>query len=59
MNFNYLFYFCSTIVTIQLIFFQIYKLDFKNPKNCFQIFKSNNFLGLLVFSSILVGKLSV
>ena len=59
MNFNYLFYFCSIIVTVQLFFFQIYRLDFKNPKNCFQIFKSNNFLGLLVFFSILVGRLSV
>jgi len=59
MNFSYMFYFCSIIVAIQLIFFQIYKLDFENPKNCFQIFKSNNFLGLLVFLSILVGRLSV
>jgi 4-hydroxybenzoate polyprenyltransferase len=59
MNFSYLFYFCTIIVAVQLIFFQIYKLDFKNPKNCLKIFKSNNFLGLLVFFSLLVGKLSV
>ena len=59
MNFSYLFYFCTIIVAVQLIFFQIYKLDFKNPKSCLKIFKSNNFLGLLVFFSLLVGKLSV
>jgi 4-hydroxybenzoate polyprenyltransferase len=59
MNFSYLFYFFSIIATIQLIFFQIYKLNFKNPKNCLYIFKSNNFLGLLVFFSILVGRLSI
>ena len=59
MNFSYLFYFCSIIVAVQLFFFQIYRLDFENPKNCLQIFKSNNFLGLLVFFSILVGRLSV
>ena len=59
MNFSYLFYFCTIIVAVQLIFFQIYKLDFNNPKSCLKIFKSNNFLGLLVFFSLLVGKLSV
>jgi 4-hydroxybenzoate polyprenyltransferase len=59
MNFSYLFYFFSLIIVAQLIFFQIYKLDFKNPKNCLQIFKSNNFLGLLVFLNILIGKLSI
>ena len=59
MNFSYLFYFFSLIITTQLIFFQIYKLDFKNPKKCLQIFKSNNFLGLLVFLNILIGKLSI
>ena len=59
MNFSYLFYFCSIVVTVQLFFFQIYRLDFENPKNCLQIFKSNNFLGLLVFFSILIGRLSV
>ena len=59
MNFSYLFYFCSIIVAVQLFFFQIYRLDFENPKNCLQIFKSNNFLGLLVFFSVLVGRLSV
>ena len=59
MNFSYLFYFFSLIIATQLIFFQIYKLDFKNPKNCLQIFKSNNFLGLLVFFNILIGKLSI
>ena len=59
MNFNYLFYFFSIFFAIKLIFFQIYKLDFKNSDNCFQIFKSNNFLGLLVLISILIGKLSI
>ena len=59
MNFSYLFYFFSIIATIQLFFFQIYKLNFKNPKNCLYIFKSNNFLGLLVFFNILIGRLSI
>ena len=55
----YLIFISSLIIATQLIFFQIYKLDFKNPKNCLQIFKSNNFLGLLVFFNILIGKLSI
>jgi len=40
-----------------LIFFQIYKLNVKEPLDCLFKFKSNNFLGLLIFINILIGKL--
>ena len=59
MNFNYLFYICLSIAAIQLLFFQIYKLDFKDPKNCLKIFKSNNSLGLIFLINILIGKIII
>jgi len=57
MKFN-LFYFLFLIVPIfQLIFFQIYKLNVNNPISCLNKFKSNNFIGLIVFVSLLIGKI--
>jgi len=57
MNFNY-FYFLFLFLPIgHLIFFQIYKLNVKEPLDCLLKFKSNNFLGLLIFINILIGKL--
>ena len=57
MKFN-LFYFLFLIIPIfQLIFFQIYKLNVNNPISCLDKFKSNNFLGLIVFVSLLIGKI--
>ena len=59
MNFRYPFYIFLSISAIQLLFFQIYKLDFKDPKNCFKIFKSNNFIGLIILINILIGKVII
>jgi len=33
------------------------KLNTKQPINCLNKFKSNNFLGLIIFINILIGKL--
>ena len=59
MNFKYLFYIFLSIAAIQLLFFQIYKLDSRDPKNCLKIFKSNNSLGLIVLINILIGKIII
>ena len=59
MNFRYPFYIFLSIPAIQLLFFQIYKLDFKDPKNCFKIFKSNNSIGLIILINILIGKVII
>ena len=32
------------------------KLNIKNKTSCLKVFKSNNFLGLLVFTALLIGK---
>ena len=58
MKFN-LFYFLFLIIPIiQLIFFQIYKLNVNDPRSCLSKFKSNNFLGLIIFASLLIGKMA-
>ena len=52
------YYFISTIfIFLQLFIHQIKKLNIKKPTNCLKIFKSNNILGLMVFVSILIGKI--
>jgi len=57
MKFN-LFYFLFLIIPIfQLIFFQIYKINVNDSLSCLAKFKSNNFLGLIVFVNLLIGKI--
>ena len=58
MNFKYLYFIFLIIPISHLILFQIKKLNIKDPNNCLKIFKSNNFLGLLIFINILIGKLN-
>ena len=53
-----LFYFLFLIFSFfQLIFFQIYKLNVNDPMSCLSKFKSNNFVGLIIFVNLLVGKI--
>ena len=57
MNFK-LFYFLFMIIPIlQMLIFQITKLNIKYPSECFDRFKSNNSLGIIIFLNILIGKL--
>ena len=52
------YYFVFLVVPVfQLIFFQIYKLDVKEPMNCLNKFRSNNILGLLIFINLILGKI--
>ena len=56
MNFKMQYYLFLSVPSIYLIL-QIKKLDISLPKVCLKIFKSNNFLGLLILINLLVGKL--
>jgi len=56
MNFKMQYYLFLSVPSIYLIL-QIKKLDISLPKVCLKIFKSNNFLGLLILINILIGKL--
>ncbi len=57
MDLNKLFYLIFLVIFLQMIYFQIKKLDIKDNLNCLKIFKSNNLLGFLVFLSLVVGKI--
>ena len=54
---NGFFYFLYVIVVIQMLYFQLRKLDVNNSLNCLKIFKSNNYVGLLVLLSLILGKI--
>jgi 4-hydroxybenzoate polyprenyl transferase len=57
MSFKY-YYFMFLIFTIfHLLVFQVKKLNTEQPIDCLNKFKSNNFLGLIIFMNILIGKL--
>ena len=56
LKFNMFFYVFIIIAFFQLFYFQIYKLKFSDPINCLQKFKSNNFLGFIIFISLILGK---
>jgi 4-hydroxybenzoate polyprenyl transferase len=57
MKFNLIYFLFLIIPIFQLIFFQIYKLNVNDPISCLAKFKSNNFLGLIVFLNVLIGKI--
>ena len=56
MKFNFIFYIFLTIPFLHLFFYQIKYLNIEISENCLKIFKSNNFFGLLILLTILIGK---
>jgi 4-hydroxybenzoate polyprenyltransferase len=56
MKFNDLYYFLILIPLAHLFFFQIKNFQSKDPKNCLKLFKSNNFLGLMILLNFLIVK---
>ena len=57
MGLNKIYFIFLIVILIQMFYFQIKKLDISKPLKCLKIFKSNNFLGLLVFIGLLLGKI--
>jgi 4-hydroxybenzoate polyprenyltransferase len=56
MSFNHMYYVFMVVPILHLLFFQVKLFNAKNPNLCLQIFKSNNFLGLILFLNLLIGK---
>jgi len=56
-NFNVFYYAFSLIIGYHLFLYQLKSVDLDNPMNCLKIFKSNNFLGFIVFVQLLIGKI--
>ena len=57
MKLNSFFFLSIILVSVQLFYFQLKKLDINDSISCFNIFKSNNLLGLLIFLSLIIGKI--
>ena len=57
MDLNKIFYLIYLIIFLQMSYFQIKKLNIENKLICLKIFKSNNFLGFLVFFGLVAGKI--
>jgi len=57
MKLNYIYFIFLIFIAIYLFYFQITSLKVDRPENCIKIFKSNNFLGLLIFLNLIMGKL--
>ena len=57
MNFRIYYFLFMIFPILHLLVFQIKKLDTNLPINCLTKFKSNNLLGLIIFTNILIGKL--
>ncbi len=57
MKLNNIFYLFMIIIIFQMFLSQLKKLKIKNASSCLKIFKSNNLLGLLVLSSLVIGKI--
>ena len=57
-EFNNLYFIFLVIIIYQMYILQIKKFNSNEPLSCFKIFKSNNILGILIFVSLLIGKLN-
>tara|TARA_B100001123_G_scaffold251074_1_gene280206 strand:+ start:236 stop:1102 length:867 start_codon:yes stop_codon:yes gene_type:complete len=56
MNFNPYYFVFLLFPIIHLFFYQINNLNIASANSCLKIFRSNNFFGFLIFSSLLIGK---
>ena len=57
-NMNFFYYFLLILIIFQMFYFQIKKLNIDNGQSCLKIFKSNNFLGLIIFFTFIIGKIN-
>ena len=57
MKFSSIYYLFLLIPIFHLFFYQMRIFNIKNPSNCLIAFKSNNFLGLVIFLIILMVKI--
>ena len=53
---NKIFFLGIFLIMMHLFFFQVFRLDKNDKIKCLNIFKSNNFLGLMISISIILGK---
>ena len=57
MKLNNFYFMFLIIIFFQMFYLQIKKLDIDSASSCLRIFRSNNLLGLLIFLSLITGKI--
>ena len=57
MKLNNIYFILFIIPIFHLFFYQLKIFNSKNSESCLRAFKSNNFLGLIIFLNILIGKI--
>ena len=57
MNFNKISLVVYVLIAVQMFYFQLKKLEIEDCSNCLKIFKSNNYLGLIVLIGLVIGKI--
>jgi 4-hydroxybenzoate polyprenyltransferase len=57
MSLNKYYFIIILLIAAQMYYYQIFKLNITNAYDCLKVFKSNNVLGLIVFVSLLVGRI--
>ena len=56
MSLSLKFFFFVLLIFIHMFYFQLFKLNINNPNSCLHTFKSNNFLGFLIYIALIIGK---
>ena len=56
MKLNNLFFIISILPFLHLLAYQVKNIKINDTSNCLKLFKSNNFFGLLILLTILIGK---
>ena len=56
MEFKFVYFIFLLIPMFNMFFLQIKNFRIEDPANCLKLFKKNNFLGFLIFSNIILGK---
>ena len=57
MKFKFLYYVFLLVPIFNMFFLQIKNFRIEDPANCLSLFKKNNFLGFLILSCIILGKI--
>ena len=57
MEFSYIYFIFLLVPLLHLFVYQLGRLDIKSSSSCLKLFKSNNFLGLIIFLNLLIGKI--
>ena len=57
MKFSHIYFIFLIVPLLHFFVYQIRNLEIKSSTNCLKLFKSNNFLGLIIYLNLLVGKI--